>query len=269
MSSREHVKMEALNLQEGETMRIACPECGSLERTLTITRKPSGLVFFCHRASCGWRGAEGSRPDQDATAPAAPKQEPYDLERVVQDEETIKFLREKFGFDVNALGVDRPSGRVVYPTHGRTGLLRGVVLRSYGAKRSPKIIYHTLRRGDDGIAGWCGHTHGTHRVVIVEDIVSAQKIGQFCASMALLGTHLDEQRLAELRDARPDHVQVCLDPDAVGIAARMVRELSLLFPVVEMVRLDNDPKDTDSSELAEIFGRGGSLVGTSIVGRTG
>jgi hypothetical protein len=58
-SNREYLALEGTGLELDQTRRIVCPWCmggESGEASMNLSRKPEGLAYNCHRASCGARG---------------------------------------------------------------------------------------------------------------------------------------------------------------------------------------------------------------------
>ena len=91
-----------------------------------------------------------------------------------------------------------------------------------------------------------GRNYGT--IVIVEDILSATKVGKILPCCALL-SHTITDDTASLLATNFKTMIVLLDPDATKEAIRIKRKYSLYFSNLYIIVLEADPKDTDFEEL--------------------
>jgi len=132
------------------------------------------------------------------------------------------------------------------PVCGAQGQELGVMLRSLsGAK--PKVVSHT----EQGAMAW--YTNLTARgVIIVEDQLSALRASPYLTSVALLGTNLSEERVAEIKGAGHSPVFLALDNDAIASAVKFVVKYRSTLPM-QLVRLDKDIKDHNNEELDNLF----------------
>lgn len=116
------------------------------------------------------------------------------------------------------------------------------MLRSLdGAK--PKVISHT----EKGAMAWYIN-HTTPGIIIVEDQLSAVRASRYLSSVALLGTNLSEERVAEIRRTGNSPVYLALDNDAISSAVKYVVKYRSVLPL-QLVRLDKDIKDMSEEEL--------------------
>lgn len=94
---------------------------------------------------------------------------------------------------------------------------------------------------------------------ITEDILSCNKVGQFCESLALIGTHLTDAAIGAIIQSprKFKRIYVWLDPDEAGqsasrkIALRL-RTLNLALRVIE-IHSDKDPKKTPRDEIRRLL----------------
>lgn len=92
-------------------------------------------------------------------------------------------------------------------------------------------------------------------LVLVEDIVSAVRVGHVYPTHALLGTALTDGKLAAiLRDRTDDRVLTWFDADAAGSKARQActRRLPLVGLRARHLRTDADPKNYSNRQIEEI-----------------
>jgi len=90
-------------------------------------------------------------------------------------------------------------------------------------------------------------------VVLVEDLISAHKVGQVTSCIPLFGTAISDgaiKKLAQLN--RP--VSLWLDNDQYGLLSKKIGRLqSFLGVPVRYIRTDKDPKGYSVNEIKEIL----------------
>jgi hypothetical protein len=248
MSVRVHVLSYAPE-GEGETVsQIVCPICA--REKLSITRGLDGIVYNCYRASCS---ARGFIPDSGVLQPHVVRTtrigNPYLGEIVPLDVEQGACL----GFSIDNFLTARPmwslgTERIAFPILSPKGSRRGWVLRAYDG-RTPKALTYLnsdelrlshYQKGKDKIA------------VIVEDIPSAVKAAKYMSAVALLGTSMDEDAIAELQ-ANYDDIIIALDKDATRQAIALQRRVALRFNRVDVVLLPMDLKDMEEKDLCQFL----------------
>lgn len=89
-------------------------------------------------------------------------------------------------------------------------------------------------------------------IIIVEDQLSAIRASDYLTSVALLGTHLNDERVQELRAAKTRPIYLALDNDAIGTAVKHVVKYKSLLPM-QLVRLSKDIKDMTHEEADRLF----------------
>jgi hypothetical protein len=87
------------------------------------------------------------------------------------------------------------------------------------------------------------------KVVLVEDVVSAHKVGQVATCIPLFGTSIGDRVIAKLQDLnRP--VVLWLDRDQyVNLSKKMGRLQALLSPEVDYISTRKDPKEYTAEEI--------------------
>lgn len=92
-----------------------------------------------------------------------------------------------------------------------------------------------------------------HCLVIVEDILSAIKMGRHATAVALLGVHSKDAVVRKAKDY--DRVIVYLDNDNRAVRNKQVvlkNQIALVNPNVSIYRSDKDPKECSDEELLQI-----------------
>lgn len=257
MNAKDFIEIEYSHLGEGETMAgQQCPACkgGSTgENTLSVSRRDGRIRWYCHRASCGFRGATGKSGYQHPTT--APVQVRGVVGRQLVREsdpiptEVSEYIRNRYGITGrhSALyGLGWAEGRLSIPVQDLQGTTVGVNLRSLDGKQ-PKSLLHA----EDGALAWYVN-HTAPDVIIVEDQLSAIRASDYLTSVALLGTNLNEDRATTIRRARYRRVFLALDKDAWDKAVRYAVQYRSLLGL-RLLKLDKDLKDHTDSELLEFM----------------
>ena len=237
-----------------------CPKClggNSRDKSFSVTRVHDGAVYHCFRAKCGFSGFESIRTNQ-SYSPAVKKKEVVSFRkptRTLTDEH--KTFLKRFNLNDYQIANFRWSftdDRLVHPIFNFMGYQIGHVSRSYeelGQTSSLKAISY-----------WESHDHPKLHfnqvpteptVYLVEDIVSALRLGQFVDTIALLGTNLREYEAQHISRFYRNAV-IFLDEDANRKAVKMQTKFSLFFETLSLnIRSEGspDPKDMTDDEILE------------------
>lgn len=275
------LEMEYADLRRGVTSSgQVCPKCNggsSREGSFNVSRDEDGVLrWMCHRASCGFRGAAGTSrvrlDDADGVASSSSpsvRSQRTDFKRAGLDEELVQFLNDKYRLTEQTLRhwglawTPDYGGRVILPVKSHALEDNGVILRSHSV---PPVKQKTLTfTNQPHVMAWFVtlppylEEHEPAPLVIVEDIYSALRLWQGgINAVALLGTHLNEQRVAEIAKLvrHYPHLKpkLALDYDAFGKAIGYSREFRHLLRL-EVVKLTKDIKDLNEDEFNELSRR--------------
>ena len=232
-----------LNIPNGHTKRMACPNCG--KRTFTVTNNMGSLVWNCYRMSCGVKG--GTRVHltvDDIRAGMGNAQEfadatiPFELPTyIVPHRDNVYMNRwcNTWGLDIDKLGLlyDVKESRVVFPIMHEGKMVDGTG-RSLSKHRLPKW----KRYGNNRLP----YVHGYGKVaVVVEDCISAAVVGDDRhTGVALMGTSMSNEQKQYL--SQFSTALVALDRDAVSKALQLARELNGVVDKVKVLMLKDDLK---------------------------
>lgn len=282
MADKTHpeIMMEGSLLHVGGSRRVVCPYCHggqSGEATMNITRSAEGVLYVCHRASCNKRGFGGASAASLPYTPRLGKLQPYEGETYPLEQKDLDFFKSAYELDLSLEWDDR-TGRYIFfndrdeyvlPVLDR-GYIRGYNVRQPwpGAPRSgrpgvpkTKVWMHTelpVQATYSGPAILRGQIHDRPGVVVVvEDQLSAIKLSQLeqvAYSVALLGMHLNVERVREIALLRPDEVVLALDADATSVAFKHARDYGLAFKKTRVAILERDIKDTKLSDIPKVLG---------------
>ena len=243
-----------LGLSNGETKRMNCPNCKGY-KTFTATNNMGSLVWNCYKVSCKVSG--GTRVHlsvEDIKAGFAGAEEfamdTFELPTyIIPHRDNVYMNRwcDTWGLDMDELGLlyDVKESRVVFPVMHQ-GKMVDATGRSLSGHRLPKW----KRYGKSGLP----YTHGCGKVaVVVEDCVSAAVVGYGnFVGVALLGTSLQESHKRYL--AQFSTAVVALDPDALPKTLAMAKELRGHVNDVRVLRLKDDIKYRDPTDMENLNG---------------
>lgn len=259
-ASGEASELEAhvAGLSPGTTIRVNCPKCGSLDRTLSLSKNEDGTaVWQCFRASCGFRGAKrDGRPPLVVAASAPKKRVPFKGELSELTDEQAAFLARRVHFDERDLQVSRvmfapERGRYAYPVMSPIGRRVGWLLRSYQEGVTPKA--DSKPDSDDAIMAsfyFCDAPDLGDVVVAVEDIPSAVRVSRHINAVALMGNGAGAEVVSYIK-SRFTRITYAMDKDAYSNSVRMARDTALRFKKTSAFYIEQDFKDMDDKTLTE------------------
>lgn len=255
MNVQDQITLEFSDLPDGFTAAgELCPACSggaTKERTLSVTRREGRLYWKCHRASCAFAGSDAAR------STGTSRTEPVQCRGVVG--RTIarhagplsavsrEHLLQKYcitGQHISKFGIgwDEETDRLVLPVQDAQSNLLGVNLRSL-SNQQPKSKLHV----ESGALSWYIN-RTTPGVIIVEDQFSAIRASDYLSSVALLGTHFNEDNAYYIKKHARGPVYLALDADAWNQAVRLVVLHRSILPM-RLVKLPKDLKDMGDEEL--------------------
>lgn len=238
MNAKEFVK--DLDIREGETQRVSCPECGGY-KTFTVSRVDGRVLYNCYKASCGTKGGVKTRRSVDALRSrlkagtggvsgsgntylpdfTLPPHMTHNLERDACLE-YIDDMNVQDAIDDGYVSVvyDFAEDRCVFLIYDDNKTTIGAVGRALRKGVLPKWKRYDKRKD---LMFFCGKKRGT--AVLVEDCASACTVyASGYTGVALLGTSLNEHHIHQLRVF--DKVIVALDADASKKAIKMQKMLA-------------------------------------------
>lgn len=260
MNARTHMLLEYADMQDGETRAgELCPACNggaTAEGTLSVSFRDNALLWNCHRASCGFKGASSSSGSAQAGTTRLPKAREVLGRQIAReaeplDAETRNSLQQRYAIKARhiskyGLAWAEQEQRLCIPVRSFTGAERGVVLRTL-SNQVPKTLSHT----EQGALSWFTN-HATPGVIIVEDQISAIRAADYITSACLLGVNLNDERAEEIKASGLRPVYLALDADAYELSLRLaIKYRSYLG--IKLLRLSKDIKDHTDEELKQFF----------------
>jgi len=242
-----------LDLRNGETKRMNCPNCNGY-KTFTATNNMGKLVWNCYKVSCsisgGVRVQLTSEDIKKSLGYAVKELDNADFsmpEYVVpySGQRDITRFTARFGIDEWELHYDVKDNRAVFPI-----MDKGYIVDAVG-RSLRNSLPKWKKYGNSGLP----YSFGCGKVaVIVEDCVSACVVGKGeFVGVAVLGTSLAESHKKYL--SQFSTVVVALDPDALPKTIAFSKELRGHVDEVKVLRLTDDLKyqnKVDMENLARI-----------------
>lgn len=259
------IELDYSGLGEGETSSgLLCPACkggASEEKSLNVSRRDGVLLWFCHRASCGFSGRSGAAAAGSGEGRGSKeKRKPYYIRTTPLGEEVTRLLAERYritskdlelaGFEWTGEGVGVYARRVHMPIFGPDSRKRGANLRSYEGKQPRALIQ--MYSDEEVPQCWYKWKRKSKVLLLVEDQVSAVRAAKDFHVVALLGTTLSNAKVQEIvLNHEYEHVLICLDQDATYTAIRTQLRLRNTIKGLLMKGLGKDIKDFDDEEYAK------------------
>jgi hypothetical protein len=243
--------IDDMNLQMEEGYRGDCPMCNG-RNTFTVTRKVDGTLYNCYKAGCS---ISGTSPTTVSVNDMLNRKEKSISAKFILPSHIIPgraeaaTWAESYGLDAikNNLHYDVKENRIVFPVIHDHEIVDATG-RALAIGQLPKW----KRYGNSSYA----YTSGIGEVaVVVEDCISAAVVStgiSNCVGMALLGTALLPNHIAQLKDYRG--VVVALDPDAVKKTLQFTAELkgALYHTNIFALKLEDDLKYAKKYDMVDV-----------------
>lgn len=270
-AEKQHILDSVSGLSLGQTRTIACPCCKNdwaeqgrpsnwrPENSMSVTKEQLGVLYHCFRATCkrgtGFIQSISAGP-RITKKEFTPNEYHYDLRSLSASEEA--FLEERFEFSrdtVLAAGVKYNPSRdsFVYPIRDVRGYDVGLVDRDHTGSRRPKAIsyfFNDVPRLHFSFTNSQCDYRGD--VLIVEDIPSAIKASRFLDSVALLGSHINDDQASHLARIYRRAI-IALDNDAFEKGMRLKNKYEFYFDELLCLYLVKDIKDMSYESIERML----------------
>lgn len=268
--AKKEIQLSAIYLDFGETEGgNFCPFCQAThERKLSITRTETGVLYNCYRASCGKAGFIPTghweyEPPREGTGKKK-ENKPYKKDLFPLNIDHKNFFYGQW--DIAPIGfMINEYDEYALPILNPIGLRKGWIMRKPSWKGVTPPEGKPIRPGAKALTykdsagfsklSWSPLISNEPRnVVIVEDILSAWKVGQAhedLRGVAINGANVGYAEVKEIMETRPYSVTIWLDPDATKQAFSILNKWGLSMPRCSVVTSIQDPKD----ELPEVIRR--------------
>jgi hypothetical protein len=146
----------------------------------------------------------------------------------------------------NNIGWSQRNSMLIIPYYGEEN---NVLLWQgrYFPTRSPKV--YTSGYPDDCILLHnCDSGEHIRRVVVVEDAISAIKVGRVCTATELLGSNLSRKKAIRLSKMF-DHLTLWLDEDKLKSMIMFIQWCKIIFKTVDIIHTEYDPKTFNTDQI--------------------
>lgn len=151
----------------------------------------------------------------------------------------------------HGFGYSPSTRRVVLPVFNQAGELVWQQHRAVIEGQTPKYLQPARDKGDI-LYVVNPDTGPTERAIVVEDILSATRVGRHQTAISILGTKLSAGQAKRL--AKFAEVTTWLDGDSAGLAgSKAIRKSMSLVTSVSNIQTDLDPKEYSDHEIRRIL----------------
>lgn len=228
----------------------ACPACGSRDN-LGRYSDGSAFCFGCHYTERSDKSPFVGERDGPIERESGGVRFPDDATRNL-DGAGHRFLAkyELSGYAVIRAGIRWSPGweQILFPLYDNDGQLCCVQARNFNPKRASKAKYYNV--GDKSQS--CTYYGETDTVVLVEDCVSAIKIGMVETGFPLLGTSITKERLVWLAK-KFKRIIVWLDADKWREGRSISDAIKLLGIETKTLLTEKDPKEHDLETIKALL----------------
>jgi hypothetical protein len=241
-------------------VQIECPEnCGSGEK---LSVNHSIKSYWCNCYRCGFADSEFKGAQSlaelkrinDLNEAAATIELTLELPKDFTNDIPLHGRIWLYGGGISEptwskynIGYSKYLDRVILPVYDDSGNLEWYQCRALHSGQKPKYLQPARDRSK--VMFRVGPSGGDDkRVVLVEDILSAIRVGQHIPTRSLLGTKITDSQASEL--AEYSRVITWLDSDRAGRQGsyKIRRTLSLITDVGDIVT-EKDPKELSDKEI--------------------
>ena len=231
-----------MNISNGVTKRITCPNCGS-RNTFTVTNNMGSLVWNCYKASCNIKGGTRVHLSADDIRTSFGGVKEFVEESFRLPDYIIPYAgKSYYGIDNKHLMYDVKEDRIVFVV-----------------KHNDEIVDATGRSLQNKLPKWkrygksaLPYAFGCGKVaVVVEDCVSATLVGNdVLVGVAVLGTSLSESHKSYL--SQFSTTIIALDPDALPKTLSFAKELRGYVDNIKVLKLKDDLKYRNSIDMLNL-----------------
>lgn len=235
--------------------------CTDTRARLYLKETPKGIAWFCHNCGKGGFKPKGNLTPKELLSyikglSVIPKQSasqrevklPYDFTQSIP-KEGLQWLF-KYGIfndDINKfnIGYSPKYNRVILPIFDNEELIY-YQARTLGdiSKDNPKYINVRTNAKDVFFKNFSYPKNND--VVVVEDILSAIKVGKVTNSISLLGSYIPQSFSNVCREF--EQIYLWLDRDKLKQSIKYANQLRL-FTKVKVIVSDKDPKEYNEQEI--------------------
>jgi hypothetical protein len=268
-----------LQLKVNEEARFNHEECGDTKQRLYVRRTRSGWLYHCHNCApkfSGFMRHTGVMTPEETIKIAT---NVIDITNKVASKKTLpkdfvpdiplagwqwlqKYEITPKETEFYGIGYSPGYNRLVLPVYNLSGLVgwQGRALKAV-EKGYPK--YMTFANGEQPRL-WFDSRHGvkfrreyleTNKIVFVEDIISAIKVGRQVRTVALLGSYVRPELIQWMQAVQKLQGRMrfflWLDPDKRVESHQIVGKLKSLGINISVIATDRDPKEESSATIQE------------------
>lgn len=235
-------------------------DCGDTRGRLYERDTPKGILWYCHNCGKGGlRFKDGLTPKEviklcipDGREGTSEVRLPHDATYALPTTALAwlyKYDLDDYEIDTMRCCYSPSMNRLILPIYKDDQLVywQG---RNLGVcdKKNPKYINSKKKKGEDCYFNMCDNTGMTDTICIVEDIISAVKVGRACDSIALLGSYIPMNLIRYI--VHYDQILIWLDYDKQKESIQFSKRLrELTGKDIRCIITEQDPKMYSTEEI--------------------
>lgn len=267
INKRKEWLQDVEKLPLGGKTRLRCPaHCGT-DTSAMASHNPQGYSIFCFR--CGFKDFQSKgyqslyqlkkikelndMAKAQASSLALPMDVTYDTAEWSSEARFWVWDASIYGSRLRKAGIgfSPGSGRVVLPVYQDDTLVYFQLRNVMPNSTLPKYLNPSVDRSR--VLYWqLPDDYNMDKVVLVEDILSAIRVGRFVPTVSLLGTKISPEQAAAISEFK--HAYTWLDDDKAGISnAFKVRKTLSLTMETDNIVTERDPKLLSDAEIKGVL----------------
>jgi hypothetical protein len=246
-------------------------ECGDTRGRLYERDTPKGILWYCHNCGKGGLRFKDGLTPREVVKLCSPIEQNDPLEVTLPRDVTyllpIEALAWLWKYDLDQYEIDTmrccysPSmNRLILPVYKNDAAGTAKLVywqgRNLGVidKKNPKYINSKKKKGEDCFFKTDVYSSDKSRLCLVEDIISAVKVGRACDSIALLGSYIPMEIVRLLTEQRCivpyDQILIWLDYDKQKESIQFSKRLrELTGKDIRCIITEKDPKEYSTEEI--------------------
>ena len=252
----------AKKLRVGSTARIMCTNTCGTDHSMLVSSNEKSWTAYCFRCKHQEYKGRGLLPlslikqmKEDRNFIKSEIGLPYDFTLDVPDAASCWYLQYGISPELareHKIGYSHSLNRIIIPVPNYWGTspgLIGIQARSVDPRVKPKYINRVHKNLHIPYL-FEAYRSGFNQVVVVEDILSAIKVGKVCNSIAIMGTNMTHNIAAHIAKTYAN-VILWFDSDLAGYAcnSKAMNLLNIHGASPKSIRTTLDPKEHSLDDI--------------------
>lgn len=268
MNVSDELRLLAAGLEDGDNLYTVCPSCEGKGK-FSIKLEDGLAIYNCFRPTCALHGGGAFRITQGdlVRTKSKPVEKDTTWRGVTEPlpDSVTRFYESHYHLDIWHVAAANirwcaDEQRAIWPMMHRFGYVIGYVRKLIQPLRNQPKSLTSPNKGHGKLSWYPQHSKGigaikpTDTVMVVEDVISAVRASRYTNAVSLNGSSMSIDEVTEVAGVYKN-VLWALDKDATSTAIAMHKRYRLLFHSSQVVMLEQDIKNMQEPELAELMRR--------------